>query len=198
MQVFVFALACFYPNICIIIIPKHPVTMDEKAIIYILIAAAWGLYNLFFKEKKDKKQQAKPSAPKQADESTPVDIDDLLGRLFDKDKNNAEKAKEAINKPQSANYNAPPVENTNAENEYSFDTEKMYDELKANERNVVAENNKSLEEGQTESFTAMVPQPIVEEKAEDAETNQWVLAETDDIRKAIIWSEILKRPAWAN
>ena len=174
--------------------------MDEKAIIYILIAAAWGLYNLFFKEKKDKKQQVRPSTPKQVDETAPVDIDDLLGRLFDKDKNNAEKAKEAINKPQSANYNAPPVENTNAENDYSFDTEKLYDELKANERNVIAENNKSLEEGQMEDFSLLTPQaqPIVDEKAENAETNQWVLAETDEIRKAIIWSEILKRPAWAN
>jgi hypothetical protein len=174
--------------------------MDEKAIIYILIAAAWGLYNLFFKDKKDKIQQPKASTPKQVGDTTPVDIEDLLGRLFDKDKNTAEKAKEVINKPQSAHYNAPPVENTNAENDYSFDTEKLYDELKANERNVIAENNKSLEEGQMEDFSLLTPQaqPIVEEKAENAETNQWVLAETDEIRKAIIWSEILKRPAWAN
>jgi hypothetical protein len=40
--------------------------------------------------------------------------------------------------------------------------------------------------------------PVVEERADNTNTNEWANADADDIRKAVIWNEILKRPAWAN
>lgn len=172
--------------------------MSEKVIFYIAVAAIWGLYNLYTKAQKGKAQ------PKQVAKSTPaakpVDVEAMLEELLNPGKKNAETPKPEEAKPAYAEFTGNEDAQKSADAAYDFDATKYYDELKKIENEEVAENNRSLETQMVyDNEQSLAPvTPVVEERTESVDVNEWLVADADDIRRAIIWNEILKRPAWAN
>lgn len=171
--------------------------MDEK-VIYIVIALLVFLFRQFFGG--DKKKALPKPATKPAEPSQPVDIEKMLEELL-----NPDKKKQAAPAPVPVDAKSPEVfndteTNINPADSYEFDADKYYEELKKKENEEIAKNNMSLE-AQMMSEIGQSDTPVVavvEERAEDVNVNEWLTADSEDIRKAIIWNEILKRPAWAN
>lgn len=171
--------------------------MDEK-VIYIVIALLVFLFRQFFGG--DKKKALPKPATKPAEPGQPVDIEKMLEELLNPNKKVAEVKKVEEVKPMQAEFTGNEDAQKSADQAYEFDADKYYEELKKKENEEVAKNNMSLE-AQVMSEIGQSDTPVVavvEERAEDANVNEWLTAGSDDIRKAIIWSEILKRPAWAN
>lgn len=172
--------------------------MDEKVIFYVAVAVVWGLYNLYTKGKKKVAQQKQ--TPRPVEQTKPVDIDQMLEELLNPTKKVVEVKKAEEVKPTQAEFTGNEDAQKSADQAFDFDAGRYYEELKKIEKEEVAKNNMSLEAqmmseiGQSDTPVATV----VEERVENVNVNEWLTANGDDIRKAIIWSEILKRPAWAN
>lgn len=171
----------------------------EIKFIYFVIAVGIGIYQ-WYKKAKEKEERQKSARKAVEPASQPVDIEKMLEELL-----NPDKKKQAAPVPVPVDAKSPEVfndteTNINPADSYEFDADKYYEELKKKENEEIAKNNMSLE-AQMMSEIGQSDTPVVavvEERAEDANVNEWLTADSEDIRKAIIWNEILKRPAWAN
>jgi hypothetical protein len=171
----------------------------EIEFIYFVIAVGIGIYQ-WYKKAKEKEEQQKRTRKAVEPAKQPVDIEKMLEELLNPNKKVAEVKKLEEVKPVQAEFTGNEDAQKSADQAYEFDADKYYEELKKKENEEVARNNMSLETQMMseigQSDTPVVA--VVEERAEDVNVNEWLTAGSDDIRKAIIWSEILKRPAWAN
>lgn len=169
--------------------------MDEKTIFYLAVAAAWGLYNWYVKKNKAQKQAALPKdTPVQATNAKTAE--DILAELFNKRQVVEEQPLEA--KPEEQPYAYDKEESI--EEKYSFDAPALYNELKENERETVAQSYKTYDNGLlgTEAEKAVFAEPVVDEKVDNTIGNEWLNATPEDIRKAFVWAEVLNKPRWAN
>jgi hypothetical protein len=178
----------------------------EGKLIYLLIAIGAGLYQWYKKAKEKEEQQKRVSKPVEPTQQ-PVDVEKMLEELLNPNKKRVVDAKPVVAevkkplevKPAQSEFTGNEDAQKSADQAYDFDATRYYDEIKRKQNDEVAINNMSLEAQMSESgqFDAPII-PVVEERADNTNTNEWANADADDIRKAVIWNEILKRPAWAN
>ena len=178
----------------------------EGKLIYLLIAIGAGLYQWYKKAKEKEEQQKKVGKPVKPTQQ-PVDVEKMLEELLNPNKKKVVDAKPVVAevkkpleaKPVQSEFTGNEDAQKSADQAYDFDVTRYYDEIKRKQNEEVAINNMSLEAQMSESGQSDTPAAaVVDERVENVNTNEWVIADADEIRKAVIWNEILKRPAWAN
>ncbi len=178
----------------------------EGKLIYLLIAIGAGLYQWYKKAKEKEEQQKKVGKPVEPTQQ-PVDVEKMLEELLNPNKKKVVDAKPVVAevkkpleaKPVQSEFTGNEDAQKSADQAYDFDVTRYYDEIKRKQNEEVAINNMSLEAQMSESGQSDTPAAaVVDERVENVNTNEWVIADADEIRKAVIWNEILKRPAWAN
>jgi hypothetical protein len=178
----------------------------EGKLIYLLIAIGAGLYQWYKKAKEKEEQQKKVGKPVEPTQQ-PVDVEKMLEELLNPNKRKVVDAKPVVAevkkpleaKPVQSEFTGNEDAQKSADQAYDFDVTRYYDEIKRKQNEEVAINNMSLEAQMSESGQSDTPAAaVVDERVENVNTNEWVIADAEEIRKAVIWNEILKRPAWAN
>lgn len=151
-----------------------------KILIYILIAIGYGLYQ-WYKAAKKKEELQRRFWEQMKTEQTAA-VPSAAATSY-------QPSYPPVT-PAVVDYETEPIETKN------YDTYTTYETLKAEEQRMVELNNQSLE---TLNYDFTIPQHNTEQVYQQTTpAAHWLVGNgLDDIKKAIIWSEILKRPRWA-